>query len=124
MLGDADASFFKHVQITELDGTHLFLTGYDYACLSLCLLVGEHDYDDVVACLQRTLRKKASAAFSSKFTYLNFNGICVCVVVCNANRAPKNLQAVLQREVDRLHDRHTYAQTGSDVRDNKFKVSH
>ena len=40
------------------------------------------------------------------------------------HRAPTNLQAALQREVDLLHDRHTYAQEGSDIRDNKFKVAH
>eukprot|EP01108_Squamamoeba_japonica_P006101 TRINITY_DN4911_c0_g1_i1.p1 TRINITY_DN4911_c0_g1~~TRINITY_DN4911_c0_g1_i1.p1 ORF type:complete len:135 (-),score=19.12 TRINITY_DN4911_c0_g1_i1:3-365(-) len=68
--GDAEEAlednldYFKRVQITDLDDTHLFLTG-----------------------------------------------------------APLNLQAALQREVDKLHDKHTYLAEGSDVRDNKFTLS-
>jgi hypothetical protein len=59
-----DTSFFRHVQIVQLDETHLFLTG-----------------------------------------------------------APLSLQAKLQRQVDLLHDRHTYSMEGADIRDNKFKLT-
>lgn len=61
---DDDTSFLRHVQIVQLDETHLFLTG-----------------------------------------------------------APLNLQARLQRQVDLLHERHTYSMEGADIRDNKFKLS-
>ena len=37
--------------------------------------------------------------------------------------APLNLQARLQRQVDLLHERHTYSMEGADIRDNKFKLS-
>jgi hypothetical protein len=61
---DDDTSFLRHVQIVQLDDTHLFLTG-----------------------------------------------------------APLNLQARLQRQVDLLHERHTYSMEGADIRDNKFKLT-
>lgn len=37
--------------------------------------------------------------------------------------APLSLQAKLQRQVDLLHDRHTYSMEGADIRDNKFKLT-
>jgi hypothetical protein len=59
-----DTLFLRHVQIVQLDDTHLFLTG-----------------------------------------------------------APLNLQARLQRQVDLLHERHTYTMEGAEIRDNKFKLT-
>jgi hypothetical protein len=61
---DDDTLFLRHVQIVQLDDTHLFLTG-----------------------------------------------------------APLNLQARLQRQVDLLHERHTYTMEGAEIRDNKFKLT-